>query len=223
LLSDFSDGILGCHTILLPDELKVIFLIDRISGCWDEDLVRACFSAADSDLVLKIALNMNRIQDFVSWLHTKSGIYTVKSAYLMARTESFYLCESVNWRGTTSNQTRLAKEWKQPWAIKAPPKMKIVLWSLAHNCLPTGQQLKRRHAPAPEFCYCCGREETLEHTFLTCPHVVEIWRELKEEYGLTRHLKKFSSMKRWLFDLLMKSSQEEATILTVTLWQYLGS
>jgi hypothetical protein len=32
---------------------------------------------------LKIPLNMNWIQDFVSWPRTKSGIYTVKYAYFM--------------------------------------------------------------------------------------------------------------------------------------------
>jgi hypothetical protein len=46
-------------TIMLSDELRVSLLIDAIYGCWNEQLVRACFSAADAELVLKIPLNMN--------------------------------------------------------------------------------------------------------------------------------------------------------------------
>jgi hypothetical protein len=93
-----------CPTILLPDGLKVSFLINGISSCWNEGLVRACFSAADADLVLKLPVSMNRIQDFVSWPHTKSGIYTVKYAYFMARTESS-TCVGVS-MGEVQHQTK---------------------------------------------------------------------------------------------------------------------
>lgn len=97
--------------------------------------------------------------------------------------------------------------------------MKIVLWRLAYNCLPTGQQLKKRHVPeAPDICYYCGREETLEHTFLICQYVAEIWRELKNGCGLSRRLHNCPSAKQWLFDYLAKSTEEEATILTITIW-----
>lgn len=33
---------------------------------------------------------------------------------------------------------------KKLWAIKAMGKMKINLWRLAHNCLPSGQQLQQQ-------------------------------------------------------------------------------
>ena len=31
-----------------------------------------------------------------------------------------------------------AKEWKSIWSIISPNKMEIVLWRMAHDCLPTG-------------------------------------------------------------------------------------
>src|SRR5438552_1350401 len=111
---------------------------------WDEEIVRACFSDEDADLILNIPLSLNWVHDLVSWPHTKSGSYIVKSAYFVTPQESFYRSASSNGKGSTSNQTSMTKEWKQLWEIKAPPKMKIVLWRLAHNCLLTGQQLKLR-------------------------------------------------------------------------------
>lgn len=45
----------------------------------------------------------------------------VKSAYVIARTESVHLNASANGRGTSSDQTCAAKYWKRLWQIKAPP------------------------------------------------------------------------------------------------------
>lgn len=67
--------------------------------------------------------------------------------------QSFYLTESANGKGTTSNQICTTKEWKRLWAIKTQPKMKIVLWRLAHSRLLTGNPLKMRHVPAPDTCF----------------------------------------------------------------------
>jgi len=75
--------------IQLTYDLKVSFLIDADSGSWNEELVRACFNNEDAEIILKIPPSSNQTQDFVSWLHTRSGLYTVKSTYVMARTAAF--------------------------------------------------------------------------------------------------------------------------------------
>ena len=44
--------------------------------------------------------------------------------------------------------------------------MKVVLWRFAHDCLPSGAQLQRRHIPDSASCCFCGRLESVEHATL---------------------------------------------------------
>jgi hypothetical protein len=153
-----------CHPILpsvqMPDDL------DESSRQRNEKIVHICFRPLDAERILNIPLSHNRVPDCVSWPFTKTGTYRVKSAYIMAKSEAVHLKASVKGKGEPSDQVCCAKDWKNLWSIKAPPKMKIVLWRFAHNCLPTGQQLRMRKIPADDPCCHCGRDETIEHADL---------------------------------------------------------
>jgi hypothetical protein len=50
-------------------------------------------------------------------------------------------------RGDSSNLLGLEKCWKSIWSIHSPEKMKIVVWRIVHDCLPTGFQLQRQNIP----------------------------------------------------------------------------
>jgi hypothetical protein len=89
---------------------------------------------------------------------------------------------------------------------------------LAHNCLPTSQQLKKRNIPAYDLCCHCGRDETIEHIFFTCQYVADIWRDLKKICGLKRLLKPFVSPQQWIFEFLAGCTDREATIFVISLW-----
>jgi hypothetical protein len=60
--------------------------------------------------------------------------------------------------------------WKKLWNIKAPVKMKVTLWRMAHDCLPMGHQLHRQDIPAYVSYVICNREERVEHSMLFCPY-----------------------------------------------------
>jgi hypothetical protein len=66
-------------------------------------------------------------EDFVCWPHSKHGLYTVRSAYNLARSESFFVERSIRGRGMSSTSAHEEKMWKSIWKIKAPSKMKIHL------------------------------------------------------------------------------------------------
>ena len=74
----------------LPDDLTIHFLVDEQSGDWNEGLIRTCFTEDDADKILKIPLSKTTCEDFPAWPHSKSGIYTVKTAYSLMRMESFH-------------------------------------------------------------------------------------------------------------------------------------
>ena len=107
--------------------------------------------------------------------------------------------------------------WKKLWSIKTPAKMKILLWRIVHDCLPTRVLLKGRHICTSNMCFFCGQDETLEHAIFMCHHASLVWHLIKRCFGLKLKFQYFISMKHRLFDFLAAASEKEATILMVTL------
>jgi hypothetical protein len=60
------------------------------------------------------------------------------------------------------------KEVMSIWKAKIPMKIKIFLWSIYSDCLPSAEQLVRRNWPGEELCKMCGLVETSKHIFLKC-------------------------------------------------------
>lgn len=96
--------------------------------------------------------------------------------------------------------------------------MKITLWRFAHDCLPLGQQLRRRKIPAFDSCINCGRAESAAHTFLFYQFARDVWSDIKQEFGLHLQRKGFLSCKAWVFDFLARSSPRQCTALTTVMW-----
>ena len=52
---------------------------------WDENLIRHLFYPHDAEEILKLCtLNLGE-GDFIAWHHEKSGMFSVKSAYMLAQ------------------------------------------------------------------------------------------------------------------------------------------
>jgi hypothetical protein len=111
---------------------------------WNEEVIRTKFSENLAEKILSIPLSTEGCTDFTSWPHTKNGVYTVRSAYNLARTHNFWRDQSADGKGAMSEQKYMDKAWKKMWAIDCPNKMKVILWRMAHDCLPTGYQFRVR-------------------------------------------------------------------------------
>ena len=61
--------------------------VDR--SLWDENIVRALLHNNIVEKIMEIPLSSEGDPDFASWPHCKSGTYTVRSAYNLARTTKF--------------------------------------------------------------------------------------------------------------------------------------
>jgi ribonuclease HI len=119
--------------------------------------------------------------------------------------------------------SEMEKLWKKLWNINAPGKMKINLWRVAHDCLPSGYQLRRRHVPASDACCFCGRKECIEHTLLFCPYAYKVWRGVKTAYPVQLRRRQLTNIKVWLFDFLTRADDREAVTLAVTVWHLWSS
>jgi hypothetical protein len=82
----------------------------------------------------------------------------------LAWSESFFASLSNSGRGLSSAAVDEERLWKKLWNVKAPGKVKITLWWLAHDCLPSGHQLCNRRILASDACVFYDQEERAEHT-----------------------------------------------------------
>jgi hypothetical protein len=157
----------------LPPNSKVSFLLNDRADHWDMDKVNFFFTPEMARAIQQIPVSRHGGDDFISWPHAKFGLYTVKSAHNLARTGKSFAKRYANDRGDSSDLSNQEKQWKSIWSITSPEKMKIVVWRMVRDCLPTGFQLQHRKIPAEDQCVFCGLSERVEHIFLFCP-----WQDL---------------------------------------------
>ena len=60
---------------------KVEGLIDPHTGQWDVDLIQSVFLPVDVHRILQIPLRVEVLEDFLAWSGTRSGTFSVRSAY----------------------------------------------------------------------------------------------------------------------------------------------
>ena len=202
----------------LSDDQTVDSLILDDSRAWNVDMVQAIFPEDVAMKVLQVPISRHGGEDFASWPHTRFGQYTVRSGYNLARSSRFCDQRSRSKRGLSSDTIGNCKLWKSLWSTKAPGKMKITVWRFAHDCLPSGHNLRVRRIPASPNCIFCGRHEAIEHTLLFCPFAREVWEAVSAEYQINLRRKFFTSTRTWVLDFFHRCSAMEATTLTVTLW-----
>ncbi|KAL0327681.1 UNVERIFIED_CONTAM: hypothetical protein Sangu_1846100 [Sesamum angustifolium] len=94
-------------------EMKVSDLIDPQTQDWNAQLIRSIFWPVDSDLILGIPLGHLGLEDQIVWHHTKNGIFSVRSAYHLARTLEERPCSS-------TSMTAESDWWRKLWQLKLP-------------------------------------------------------------------------------------------------------
>ncbi|KAM0879781.1 hypothetical protein ACQ4PT_034008 [Festuca glaucescens] len=120
------------------------------------------------------------MDDSVAWHPDRKGIFSVKSAYHLG----MYL--KANKKGEVAATSKVPDEasqlWKKIWSRKLPGKVKIFLWRLAHNSLPTRMNIQRKRVELDTRCPMCYRlNEDGGHLFLRCKKVKQVWRALQLE------------------------------------------
>ena len=104
--------------------------------------------------------------DTVSWALTSSGKFSVNSLYRR-------LC-----RGTA--QQAIAGLWK----ARLPLKIKLFMWQLFRDKLPTSLNVAKRNGPATGTCALCGEPEDASHVFFRCAMARFSWRAIRTAAGV---------------------------------------
>uniref|UniRef100_A0A8I7B2B0 Reverse transcriptase zinc-binding domain-containing protein n=1 Tax=Hordeum vulgare subsp. vulgare TaxID=112509 RepID=A0A8I7B2B0_HORVV len=96
-------------------------------------------------------------RDFVSWGLSPLGEFSVSSTY-------FALCRVP------------VLPWLSPlWKAPLPLKIKIFVWQLLRDCLPSGTEVLKRHGPGNDICPLCHVPETGTHILFSCVAAQALW------------------------------------------------
>lgn len=74
------------------------------------------------------------------------------------------------WLHTTKNPPIYPElPWQRLWKLHCPPKLKIFLWQILNETLPTATLLNSKYILPPPYCSLCGELDDTTHCFLSCP------------------------------------------------------
>ena len=146
-------------------------LLDPDTGWWNRVLVMQHFNHEDEEAILRVPLSRRVIQDSLFWTFTKSGDYTVRSEYQVAR----QLQKEGTW-AECSNGVVGGSVWKVLWKLKVPNKIKVFGWRTCCNILPTRVNLVHKKIIQDNRCEVCKFEaETGIHAIWNCGAAQDVW------------------------------------------------
>ncbi|XVF31915.1 hypothetical protein REPUB_Repub17cG0035800 [Reevesia pubescens] len=113
----------------------------------------------DVALVRQLPLGGISRNDLLVWRLSESGCFTVRSTYHEVRTML-----GLEVTGSTQRQPI----WKMIWTANVLPRVRIFLWKLLTDILPTGENLAKKCLRTDHSCCICGADdESWVHTFVT--------------------------------------------------------
>ncbi|KAJ8437462.1 LOW QUALITY PROTEIN: hypothetical protein Cgig2_012902 [Carnegiea gigantea] len=101
------------------------------------------------------------VRDQLFWGGTQMGNFSIQSVINL-------LC------GLTSTPEQ--GKWQTIWKVKAPQKMKVLLWLIYHDALMSNEKrVKRELATDPNCASCDNTTENIEHILRSCNVVRSVW------------------------------------------------
>ncbi|XP_074298496.1 uncharacterized protein LOC141629381 [Silene latifolia] len=188
--------------------MKVADLMTNDRTSWDDELLRGMFLPFEQDRIKAIRICDAQAVDDWCWDHTKDGQYSVKTAYhlLTGREDA---AEQSDW-------ARSKWLWKVIWRTPVIPRVKIFMWQMCHDALPTRHNIARRLDLRDEECqFCSFNSETCLHIFKGCGWVTGVW----EGVGLMEQVEvRAERMREWVEGVLREGSEEERMVFSLTCW-----
>ncbi|XP_010468606.1 PREDICTED: uncharacterized protein LOC104748702 [Camelina sativa] len=157
----------GRGRFLLPS-LMVNHLINPVTKDWHLPILEEFFDPVDIPLIRSLPVSKTFQPDRLLWHYTKSGRYSVKSGYRLARE----LIAEVEY-GPSCSSLRA-----QSWKLDVPPKIQHFFWQIASGTLPVLERLAYRGDRCDVLCKRCGlatEMETINHALFVCSWSCSIW------------------------------------------------
>lgn len=134
--------------------MMVFMLIDNTTNHWKVGMINDLFEPVLAQAILSLPIPFRPRADELIWILNSKGVFSVKSVYRASH--DFGVSDSLS-KGL----------WKGLWN---PERIKILLWRVVTNSLPTRDILHQRLESINSACVLCGNDiESICHIFFTCP------------------------------------------------------
>lgn len=190
--------------------------INTEQNAWNNQLLNRTFDEPIVKAILAIKLWPASTEDRIVWTATVDGQYTVKSAYHVIQKSAATQVDSC----PSSSYITPSHLWKQIWKTKTDPKIRIFLWSISQNAIPTKSNLFRRRIINDPCCILCSTRspETVEHLFLHCPWTQQIWSHPIVQVNVTDYAT--HRIDAWLADISQQIGHiPDFETIAALLWQ----
>jgi hypothetical protein len=113
--------------------------------------------------------NTNR-PDIQIWRRTLNGVFSVRSAYHLAKEKED------GWYPKSSLRKEISVIWSGIWRLQISNVGKNFMWRACQSILPTKDNLVKRKIIQDPLCPICGLEpETSFHILWDCPSARDVW------------------------------------------------
>lgn len=151
-----------------PQSLVQDFIIPSTT-IWNQHLLEQHFDRPFIEKILQIHLPSSSTADRAIWLPADSGQFSVKSAYDQI------------FSNRLAPATFPLVNWKKLWNLDLHDRLKVFLWKIAWDILPTRQHLAHRLqtsfvGPLSSCPLCEASEECLQHLLYACSYTRLLWR-----------------------------------------------
>uniref|UniRef100_A0ACD5WKF4 Uncharacterized protein n=1 Tax=Avena sativa TaxID=4498 RepID=A0ACD5WKF4_AVESA len=139
-------------------------------GLWNP-LFRRTFNGVEAaelqSLMGALPMALSQGKDVAAWLLLPSGEFSVSSAY------------KALFQGP-------ARTWSGPlWEAPLPLSIRIFVWQLLRDRLPSGVEVSKRNGPGDGRCPLCGTPESCSHIMFSCLAARFLWNFVQEALGPT--------------------------------------
>ncbi|XP_020153536.1 uncharacterized protein [Aegilops tauschii subsp. strangulata] len=193
-------------------------LITPATASWNRQLVQSTFMPMDADIILGIPLCTRNMPDFWAWHYEKHGTFSVRSAYNMIIATRQRREAWLEGSAGPSNARAESGAWKTLWNTAVPGKVRMFLWRLSKQSLPTNDVRAHRHMTDTSPCGFCGVQDSWRHLLLECTVSRSVWALGDEEVMHKIIATTEPNAKNWLFTLIESLSHENFALLAVTAW-----
>ncbi|CAN1825159.1 Putative ribonuclease H protein At1g65750 [Linum perenne] len=175
----------------------------KSDGSWDTEILQVLIPESMMSQVMGMCPPIASLgQDAPVWGLEGSGIYSVKTGYLLIH-------------GVKGGSEMERKRWKliRNWA--GPNKIRHFMWLVNHNRLMTNKERNRRHLSSNRDYWCCvGTEESIDHALRCCPTARNIWLNM---YSRAQNPNFFTAaFQTWWAENLRRS--DSSMLFGITCW-----
>lgn len=139
---------------------------------WAHSQTHELFDAKEAMKIFNMAISPRVQQDRMVWRETKNKVFSIRSAYYLAK----YLEE--RGKESCSNEKETTTLWKVVWKVRVSPVIKVFLWKAYRNILATKENLQKRNIVDDPLCLIYGLEaESVGHILWWCGSAQDVWLE----------------------------------------------